>query len=107
MMKPPVFWPRYFVMRNKRDLLARIERLEQLVERLNTGLVQVAFDREPFTQEERLVYCRAVEEMVHAATAALVLLVCLPFVGLLFAVPAVICGVGALRRRREWFPMVP
>lgn len=28
--------------------------------------------REPLTQKERVAYCRAVEEMVHAAKAALV-----------------------------------
>jgi hypothetical protein len=59
-------------MRNKRDLLARIQRLQQLIEGLNIELVQVAIDREPLTQEQRQAYCRAVEEMVHAAKAALV-----------------------------------
>ena len=59
-------------MRNKRDLLARINRLQQLVEGLNIELVQVAIGCEPFTQEERLAYCRGVEEMVHAAKSALV-----------------------------------
>jgi hypothetical protein len=62
------------VMRSKRDLLLRIRRLQQLIEGLNTELVQLAIDREPLTQEERQAYCSAVEEMVHAAKAALVLL---------------------------------
>jgi len=59
-------------MRNKRDLLARILRLQQLVEGLSIELVQVAIACEPLTQEERLAYCRAMEDMVHAAKAALV-----------------------------------
>lgn len=59
-------------MHTKRDLLARIHRLQQLVNGLNIELVQASIGCEPRTKEERLAYCRAVEEMVHAAKAALV-----------------------------------
>jgi len=59
-------------MRTKRALLARIRRLQQLLEGLDTELVQVAIGCEQLTKEERRAYCRAVEEMVQAAKATLV-----------------------------------
>jgi hypothetical protein len=53
MMQVP-FWPRTFVMRTKRDLLARIHRLQRLVEGLNIELVQISIGCETLmTKEER------------------------------------------------------
>jgi hypothetical protein len=43
----------------------------------------------------------AVPELVRGQNPAQGLLVSLPFVGLLFAVPAIICGFVAIRRRRK------
>jgi len=39
-------------MRNKRDLVVRINRLQQLVEGLNIELVQVAIGCEPLTKDQ-------------------------------------------------------
>ena len=57
-------------MLNRRDLQARIRRLDQLIQGLNIELVQLAVGREPLTKEERRAYCTAIEDMVNAARAA-------------------------------------